>query len=381
MPRSSDPDYVPEDIDSPDYVPEGSPEGSPDYVPEDHDESYVPSSPGRIDRMRDAEDRMRDDQMRDAEEYNRLEKEKPELPVFNPRKSKTRPTRKELDQIQEERKKSLSKKRITPVRTGSEEELLRHYKEYTRKSPKTKESNMFHIFNWGPGDVDHYLPSSVLLLIAMHGRTKEPFLSPLNVVRHIGAEFGACYANYSDKNYGDETYGERKMHEPRRSLMGDGFLEDRNRSVGEVLKKSILAHIRHYRRTAEHTLKIIESDKTRNPSLIKNYDSLVEFVNSKHHVRPKHIKKGLPMFNKSYGMTGEKHETHETHSIFVRADLPLERVDREDVFFEMRIEETTLKDILKYLVKRGVRNVTLFDLSCQGDDRSPIHRTRYGGKK
>ena len=373
MPRSSDPDYVPEDIDSPDYVPEGSPEGSPDYVPEDHDESYVPSSPGRIDRMRDAEDRMRDDQMRDAEEYNRLEKEKPELPVFNPRKSKTRPTRKELDQIQEERKKSLSKKRITPVRTGSEEELLRHYKEYTRKSPKTKEHNMFHIFNWGPGDVDHYLPSSVLLLITMHGRTKEPFLSPLNVVRHIGVEFGTCYMNYA----------ERITHEPQRSLMGDGFLEDRKRSVGEVLKKSIVANIQHYRRKAERHLKDVEAYEVEHiPGYkAKQYEALVKFVNSKHHVRPKHIKKGLPMFNKSYGMTGEKHETHETHSIFVRADLPLERVDREDVFFEMRIEETTLKDILKYLVKRGVRNVTLFDLSCQGDDRSPIHRTRYGGKK
>ena len=357
MPRSSEPstESMPKGLESPDYAP-GSPDyapGSPDYAPHSPDYTpegldYAPHSPGM--------------------------QEHTQLPVFNPgRKSKNRPTRKELDQIQQERKKSLKKKRTTPVRTGSEEELLRHYKEYTRKSPKTKESKTFRIFNWGPGDVDHYLPSSVLLLIAMHGRTKEPFLSPLNVVRHIGVEFGACYINYA----------ERITHEPRRSLMGDGFLEDRTRSVGEVLKKSILANIQHYRRRAERALKEAEAYKAENPSYVyEHYDALVEFVKSKHHVRPKHIKKGLPMFNKLYSMTGpDKHETHETHSIFVRADLPLERVDQEDVFFEMRIQHTTLKDILKYLVKRGVQNVTLFDLSCQGDDRSPIHRTRYGGKK
>ncbi len=104
------------------------------------------------------------------------------------------------------------------------------------------------------------------------------------------------------------------------------------------------------------------------------------FLRSKHHEHPKYFKKGLPMFNKAYGMLGANgRESHFSHSIYVRADLPRERMS-EDVFFEIHTHKTTLEEILEYLSLKGVTDVTLFDLSCQGDTRDPVHRTRYGGR-
>ena len=64
----------------------------------------------------------------------------------------------------------------------------------------------------------------------------------------------------------------------------------------------------------------------------------------------------------------------------------------KDVFFEIKINKDiflegvehesdqviTLESILYFLQYHGVQDVTLFDYSCQMDERSPIHRTRYG---
>ena len=272
----------------------------------------------------------------------------------------------------------------------ADRELLGHFGSYEhRESPFVQESP-YRIVN--ESKPIHVLPSSVVLFINMHGRTAEPFLTPLRVTRNIGTDFGTCF------------FGKPTDRKPV-------FFEGLGTTEGETLKQNIKEIMRESRcRVCEMNAHVIELEERlkrlteqaednlrrlgrspptpREPTADEIQAALdkqeirqefEEFKNSKYHEKEKKFKKGMPMFNKLLGMTGPSgiRESHETHSIYVRADLS-KRLQR-DVYFEIRTEKTSLKDILDFLVNKGVKHVTLFDLSCSGDERESIHRTRYGG--
>ena len=105
--------------------------------------------------------------------------------------------------------------------TDSENQILKHYDSYTRKSPH-ESSAPFKIINYdaerASRPLPEFLPRSVIVLITMHGRTKEPFKPEVNVVRHIGPEFGKCYYNYLDALVGVDEL----------QLMSQGFKKKEN---------------------------------------------------------------------------------------------------------------------------------------------------------
>lgn len=296
-------------------------------------------------------------------------------------------TEQEVETLQEARKTAL--KVITQVpRTRSEEELMHHYSSYTRRSPLQAETRLV-VKNWGLRPIGELLPSSVIVLVAMHGHTKEPITAPLNVARHIATDFGTCMFSYKrEENDKRLVATALRQAENDKHWIGNGFLENKEKSVGEHIKQTLVDRMKKHRAAMQMRFKRIqrhaatlEGEEKEKYKASQFYEEQEDFVNSKHHEKVKKIKKGMPLFNKEYSMRGPSgHESHKTHSIYVRADLPLDRVVKEDCFFELRTEITTLKSILKFLSQRGVTDVTLFDWSCQGDDRSPIHRTRYGGK-
>lgn len=255
----------------------------------------------------------------------------------------------------------------------AENQVLEHYRSYTRKSPKRRQDkfaietenygSFVHEENWHfkPHKLiplPSFLPSSVILFITMHGRTKEPFVTPVNVVRHIASDFGTCsFVVLKD------------IHIEPLDLIKPGFKTSEKRT-GEFLKAGILSAFEQNRAYVESDRKDRSSEDTK------------LFLKSKHHVRPKSFKKNMPMFDKEYSYEDENPGTIMNNiGIWVRADLPLDSLVK-DVLFEIKPlhSSTTLRHILHFLAERGVRDVTLFDMSCQLDRRSPIHRTRYGGK-
>lgn len=245
--------------------------------------------------------------------------------------------------------------------TDSENRVMEHYKSYTRRSPYAKEDAPYKVINYGaPGPyirstkpLPDFFPSSVIVLITMHGRTKEPMQTPLNVERFIGTDFGTCY-----------FYNFERDEEER--LMGAGF-KKKKKVWGEAIKTSLVTSIAEARQRWE----------TRTPKFEKREDFEL-FKLSKHHTRPKKFKRNMPMFNKLYEFDPED-PYYVKHSIYVRGDLP-EGSTEKDIFFEIHTEKTTLKHLLIYLRSHGVTDVTLFDLSCQGDTRESIHHKRYGGR-
>jgi hypothetical protein len=287
--------------------------------------------------------------------------------------------------MEERFQKFHAPKKQVPL-TESNKETLQHFKEYKHTSPVFIQKYPYKIESYRP--MDKFLPSSVIVLVTMHGRTKEPFILPVNVTRHIGTDFGTCYADanetlvmqYSGK-IAEKSAGDKRI------IIAEHFqsvFKDVNGS-GEYIKKHLIDATKVNRKVIEQKFKDLnkelpkmkEGPKKKKLMDTFGYDILESFLNSKHHDKPKHFKAGMPMFNKAYTM--EKEKTHEKLSIYVRADLPLERVKDEDFFFEIQTKETTLKEIFQYLADRGVTDVTLFDHSCQPDRKDPIHHKRYGG--
>ena len=283
-------------------------------------------------------------------------------------------------QVGEKRKKidqALLKKSVEyPDRY--DKEILKHYNSYTRRSPESDDNFFDAIINYGslrknnsrrgtvraliedPINKQYntkglplFFPKSVILLITMHGRTKEPFLIPVNVYRRIGADFGTCYYDY---------------YERFDTLMASGF-KRKTKKNGEYIKSSISSAMNDSLRKANALPPEVFEDH-------EEHELHSEFLLSKYNKFAKKFKKNMPMFNKSYSMEDET--SHINHSIYVRADLPEGSLEK-DIFFEIQTQRTTLKKILLFLAERGVENASLFDLSCQEDRRSPIHRTRYGG--
>lgn len=285
--------------------------------------------------------------------------------------------------------------------TESNEVLLQHYREYDRTSPlqaykslPKEQQPFFEPVHRGPTLYEKwsYLPSSVILLITMHGRTKEPFLVPMNVLRYIATDFGAPAINSLKKidPYPEIDYltGEELQNERVNQLIQTGIEEKDWPFDGGYLKSLIMGEmVKNRRRQQKYYEKKLEFlEKIPNyrerletkPNLKKKLGTMEAFLGSKHHEHPKYFKKGLPMFNKAYTTLGVNgRESHFSHSIYVRADLPRERM-AEDVFFEIHTPKTTLEEILEFLSRKGVTDVTLFDLSCQGDTKDPIHHRRYG---
>jgi hypothetical protein len=295
----------------------------------------------------------------------------PEIVLQSPRTFKKKKAA-EAKRIQQTRKAAFLKPKSSN-RTESNEELLGHYRAYRRESPVFKIKRKMKFVTFGK-PMQTYLPSSVLLLVNMHGRTKEPFLSPMNVFRYIGSDFGTCNFN-------------PVFTLTDRDLMKTGYSENSTwNSAGALIEHNLRTRMMLARKITDERyddfipdfsnlyLEPEEYDK-----YLRNLPEYLKYKESQTHTTPKFIKKGLPMFNKMYSMYGpDGKESHETHSIFVRANLPHNRL-AEDFFFEIQVEETTLQEILAVLARKGVTDVTLFDFSCQGDTRSPIHRTRYGG--
>ena len=256
---------------------------------------------------------------------------------------------------QTQRREALTKFK-SPILTEEDHVIMGHYRDYTRRSPVHVQKDPLDIYIEDKNtQLEELLPISVILTVRMHSRTKEPFIAPLNVVRHIATDFGTCNFSPLENQY--------------RQIMRQGFQANYPHSTyigeGSLIKEALIKKMTDIRANS----KLNEA----NPAEWHAY------AKSKHHTKPKIIKKNMPMFNKLYSLKGPNGlETHETHSIFVRADLPLKEL-KYDVFFEIRTRKTTLQEILTFLASKGVRNVTLFDTSCQGDEREEIHRTRYGG--
>lgn len=249
--------------------------------------------------------------------------------------------------------------------TDSENQILDHYKAYTRRSPNQLEMGEWTVHNFGAPrgpykihsriKMPDVFPSSVIVLITMHGRTKEPMTLPVNVVRYIGTDFGTCYFNGFWGVFND------------RDIIISGFKKKRKVS-GEAIKANLVSAIA-----------VARERKESRTTKYEHQEDFELFKASKYHNRPKKFKQNMPMFNKEYEF--EPDDPHYMkHNIYVRGDLP-EGSTEKDIFFEIHAEKTTLFDIFFYLTGHGVTDVTLFDLSCQGDDRSPIHRKRYGGTK
>ena len=258
------------------------------------------------------------------------------------------------------------------LNTRVDASVLEHYNSYPRKSPAFRPAvgpENFVIVNYSteikmprlkPGKrvnethttrpLPPFLPSSVILFVTMHGRTKEPFITPVNVERHIATDFGSCNALFL------KELGIKPM-----DLVKPGF-KKKEKKTGEFIKRGILSAVEENRKYAE-------------AHLDAGSETTKRFLESKHHGRPKTFQKNAPMFNKEYTL-----EQGADTGIWVRADLPLDSLVK-DVLFELRTVATTLQHILLFLAERGVQDVTLFDLSCQPDNRESIHRTRYGGAR
>ena len=266
--------------------------------------------------------------------------------------------------------------------TEVENQVLEHYKAYERRSPNGGFSfENFDILNYNESSLTRtspmpdFLPSSVILLVTMHARTKEPFITPVNVVRHISSDFGSSNA-YNPDRLGDPL-----------DLMAPGF-KKKQKKTGQFIKDRILETTKRLRFHATNDIAAVHETDPEKIEMSRG------FLASKHHEKPKTFKKNLPMFNKEYSIYDPDDpygDRESTLRILVRADLPLDSLVK-DVFFEIKINKDiflegveheseqviTLESILYFLQYHGVQDVTLFDYSCQMDERSPIHRTRYG---
>ena len=284
---------------------------------------------------------------------------------------------------------------------SSEKELMKHYRDYPRRSPPFKQTEPFDVvYDDHNRNIDHTFPTSVILTVAMHGRTKEPFITPVNVVRYISTDFGT-------KSYRPSTMNGDKI----RGLMFDGFNDEETLTNGGNIIETVLMQLasmrlqmaeRHKIKTRKSTkgdgrdstdvaefLIQLGKERAKHNGLSENDDGLDyagmarkhlatvhAFLQSKFHDRPKRIKKNLPMFNKSYSAPNE----FDNHSIFVRANLSTAHLKNKDLYLEIHTTRTTLQEILTFLASHGVTDVTLIDLSCQGDKREKTHRKRYGGR-
>jgi hypothetical protein len=269
--------------------------------------------------------------------------------------------------LQAQRKTAYKTRSPEQPRTESEEQLLEHFRKYPKIKPGRVVSPLVY------DTIEPLLPPSVILTVTMHGRTLKPFLTPVNVVRYIHTAFGTC------------SYTAKVLPPSIRDIMRMGAInvdastmpkseyrfDDFSYIDGEAIKSRMirkLKDIRHY---------YTRRRKVKELAMFANQDKMDEFLASKGHEVPKRIKHDFPMFNKSYSVGTDT--THVSHSIFIRANVPWKRHD-EDTFYEIQTARTTLQKILLFLYERGVKDVTLFDTSCQGDDGEEIHRTRYGGK-